>query len=78
VTITCSIILLAQRSGAPARVKTECHVYSVDCSIILARMKEPGKVIKVIKAFEKLEGAIIDEQQYNMLEKRRPCPGSVG
>jgi hypothetical protein len=31
-------------------------------------MKEPKKVIKVIKAFEKLEGSIIDEQQYNILE----------
>jgi hypothetical protein len=31
-------------------------------------MKEPKKVIKVIKAFEKLEGSIIDEQEYNILE----------
>jgi hypothetical protein len=31
-------------------------------------MKEPKKVTKVIKAFEKLEGSIIDEQEYNILD----------
>jgi hypothetical protein len=31
-------------------------------------MQEPKKVIKVIKAFWKHEGSIIDEQRYTMLE----------
>ena len=31
-------------------------------------MKEPKKVIKITKAFERLEGSIIDEQEYNILD----------